>query len=368
MLECSPIKACPTSGTVSILGEDIVSQPDNARSLIGVVFQNPSLDKKLTVRENLTHQGHLYGIYGATLKNKISSQLEKFDLADRSKEFVEKLSGGLKRRVELAKGLLHNPKILILDEPSTGLDPRARRNLWDMLIELSIKEGVTLLVTTHLAEEAEHCDRLTIMNQGELVATGAPDKLKNEIGGDVITISTSNPEEIAKEIKNRFKVNPVIVKGMLRIELSHGQDFIKQILEAYSDKVLSVKLGKPTLEDVFIKKNRQVLLVNLNVIERACFFMQKVIKARFFFIYLFTDYQRCPVSVLSIIFVLFMAENICPLNRAAALFGSGSAGLGFCISQFCHARMLPDKSIRGQALSGIYNENSSWIPAKYMQE
>src|SRR5207249_10781768 len=154
----------------SILGDDVRLQPDQVRRRIGVVFQNPSVDKKLTVRENLMHHGHIYGLRGAGLRGRMNEMMERLGVADRENAMVETLSGGLQRRVELAKGLLHRPQLLILDEPSVGLDPGGRIDLWIYLQRLRDKEGVTILMTTHLTDEADRCDQVLILNQGLVVA------------------------------------------------------------------------------------------------------------------------------------------------------------------------------------------------------
>src|ERR1051325_10877056 len=175
-----------TGGTARIFGHDVAKEPRAVREKIGVVFQAPSLDKKLTVRENLRHQGRLYGLHGPDLAQRGQEMLNRVGLSDRAEDLVESLSGGMQRRVEVAKGFLHRPDLLLLDEPSTGLDPGARRDLWDYLRTLREKEGVTILVTTHLMEEAERSTRLGILNEGNLVSLDPPDALKAKIGGDEI--------------------------------------------------------------------------------------------------------------------------------------------------------------------------------------
>ena len=177
----------PSAGRAVIMGCDAAQEPARLRRQIGVVFQAQSVDLKLTAYENLWHQGHLYGLRGSALKKRITEILSRVGLADRAKELVETFSGGMQRRIELAKGLLHHPGVLLLDEPTTGLDPGARRDLWQYLQMLRDEEHVSVLVTTHLMEEAERCDRLAIMNEGNLVALGTPAELKSEIGGDVVS-------------------------------------------------------------------------------------------------------------------------------------------------------------------------------------
>jgi len=242
----------PTEGTARILGVDITSRVSEARKSIGVVFQHPSLDRKLTVEENLLHQGHLYGMAGSELKNRITAQLERFDLAGRRREPVEQLSGGLMRRVELAKGLIHKPDVMILDEPSTGLDPGARKGLRETLDMLRKQEGVTVLLTTHLAEEADYCDRLAIMNEGEIAVIGGPEELKHEIGGDIITIVSDSPEELAGRIREKGWGEPMLVEEGVRVEMENGHEFIPRLVEAFPGLITAITLGKPTLQDVFV--------------------------------------------------------------------------------------------------------------------
>lgn len=242
----------PAHGRARILGQDVAEQPHAVRRGIGVVFQSPSLDRKLTVAENLTHQGHLYGLSGQELAGRIRGLLERFGLAGRAGERMEKLSGGLARRLELAKGLLHRPGLLLLDEPSTGLDPGARRDFWHYLEELKSEDRVAVVLTTHILEEAEGCDRLGILHEGELVALGSPAELKEKIAGDVIQLHTRNPQKLRGQIQKRFGGKPIVVDGAVRIERPQGHRLISQLVEAFPVEIESVSLGKPTLEDVFI--------------------------------------------------------------------------------------------------------------------
>jgi ABC-2 type transport system ATP-binding protein len=236
----------PTEGRVLMDGAPI------NRRRIGVVFQSPSLDKKLNVEENLWHQGHLYGLRGTELQSRIVDLLARFGVADRATELVEKLSGGLRRRVELAKGLLHKPELLLLDEPSTGLDPRVRRELGDYLEELRNKDGVTIVLTTHIMEEADRCDRLAILDRGKLVALDSPAKLKEQIGGDVVSVGARDPERLRGQIEKKFGVKVAVIDDTLRIERPRGHEFIPELVEAFPGEIDSVSVGKPTLEDVFI--------------------------------------------------------------------------------------------------------------------
>jgi ABC-2 type transport system ATP-binding protein len=241
------------AGKVQIFGTDPGVDPATTRRDLGVVFQSPSLDKRLTVRENLRHQGHLYGLSGSELEERIVEQLEHAGLAARADDVVHELSGGLQRRAELAKGLLHRPKLLILDEPSTGLDPAARIDLWKTLNDLK-SQGTTILLTTHLMEEAQRCDRLAILHEGNVVALGSPDELTGAIGGDVLSVECSTPEAMAQKVQEKFGGTPVVVDGTLRIERPDAHSFIPQLVEAFPGSFSSLTLSKPTLEDVFIRK------------------------------------------------------------------------------------------------------------------
>jgi ABC-2 type transport system ATP-binding protein len=236
----------PTAGSVQLDGGPM------DRRRIGVVFQSPSLDKKLTVLENLRHQGHIYGMRGAALRTRIDELLARFGLVDRANDLVEKLSGGLRRRVELAKGLLHKPELLLLDEPSTGLDPRARRELGDYLAELRDTDGVTVLLTTHIMDEADRCNRIALLDHGKLEALDTPHALKERIGGDVVSVGSRDPAKLRAQIEKRFGVKASVVDHTIRIERPRGHEFIPALVEAFPGEIDSISVGKPTLEDVFI--------------------------------------------------------------------------------------------------------------------
>src|SRR5437764_7516567 len=244
----------PVAGRALILGFDGARDPNGLRRQIGVVFQAQSIDVKLTAAENLRHQGHLYGLRGAALKSRIAEMLARVGLADRAREKAETFSGGMQRRLELAKGLLHHPQVLLLDEPTTGLDPGARRDLWQYLRILRDEERVTVLVTTHLMEEAERCDRLAILSEGKLVALGTPAELKQEIGGDVIVLETGEPENLASRIRARFKIEVRVVGKQVRIEKCQGHRFVTDLVEAFPGEIDAVSVAKPSLEDVFIRR------------------------------------------------------------------------------------------------------------------
>jgi ABC-2 type transport system ATP-binding protein len=242
------------AGTVNILGSDLATQRQAVRSRLGVVFQSPSLDRKLTVTENIRLQAALYGLGGRELTRRLDELLDRFALRDRAHELTERLSGGLRRRVELAKGLIHRPRLLLLDEPSTGLDPAARRDLWKYLLQLRDAEGTTILLTTHYLDEADGADRIAILNAGRLVAVGPPGELRAAVGGDSITIETAEPAALAAAISTQFGLAAQVVDDAVRLEVPSGHTWIARLVEAFPGRVKSIRLGQPTLEDVFIAR------------------------------------------------------------------------------------------------------------------
>jgi ABC-2 type transport system ATP-binding protein len=243
----------PSGGRATIGGLDVATQPNRVRREIGVVFQAPSIDIKLTAEENLRHIGHLYGLRGAALTARIKEMLGRVALSDRANDYAETFSGGMQRRLEIAKGLLHQPSVLLLDEPTTGLDPGARRDLWQYLNTLR-DQGITIIVTTHLMEEAERCDRLAILSQGRLVALGTPTELKREIGGDVILLETREPESLAQRIQQTYGIEATVLDGKVRLEREAGHRFVTDVVEAFPGEIDAISIAKPTLEDVFIHR------------------------------------------------------------------------------------------------------------------
>lgn len=243
----------PASGAAHVFGLDVTADPLEVRRNIGVVFQNQSLDKRLSVEENLTYQGRLYGLSGSALAARITDAIAKTGVADRRQDKVEELSGGLRQRVELAKSLLHRPRLLLLDEPSTGVDPGVRLEFWNHLEQLRRETGTTVLLTTHLLEEADKCDRLAILDQGSAVATGSPAELKSRIGGDVISLTSSASAALAERIEDRLGVEPQVVDGQVRFEHERGAETLAQLMRGLPEPVESASVSRPTLEDVFIR-------------------------------------------------------------------------------------------------------------------
>jgi ABC-2 type transport system ATP-binding protein len=249
----------PAQGKARIAGFDVVSQPQQVRRRIGVVFQTQSLDRKLTVDENLHSQGQLFGFSGADLGRRVEDALTRLRLTDRRADIVDTLSGGLKRRVEIAKSLLHDPEVLLMDEPSTGLDPGVRRELSQHIEDLRRTRGVTVLLTTHILEEAERCDRLLLIHQGRRVAEGSPAELKAKVGGDVVVMETSSTDGLAGKLRERFNVDAQAHDGHIRVEIADGHRFIASVVEAFPGAITSIALHKPTLEDVFLDETGEQL-------------------------------------------------------------------------------------------------------------
>jgi len=242
------------SGAIEVLGWDTRSSTAEVRQQIGIVFQSPSLDRKLTVLENISCQAALYGLQGSFRDQRIAELVSMLGLEEKLNVRCEKLSGGQKRRVELAKGLLHRPKVLLLDEPSTGLDPAARLDLWQALTQLRDAHGTSIILTTHLLEEADKCDRIAILNAGAVVACDRPDNLRKETGEIVVCITTSNPQMVSTILKEQFKLSSIIFDQQVRITAPEALTSLSDLIEATKSMATSVQVGRPSREDVFIAK------------------------------------------------------------------------------------------------------------------
>ena len=249
----------PSAGRASVAGFDVTDEPAQVRRLIGVVFQSQSLDRKLTVGENLRAQGYFFGLCGASLHDRIREVTTRLHLDSRIDDIVETLSGGLRRRVEIAKALLHRPRVLLMDEPSTGLDPAARRELWQYISDLRSIENATVLLTTHILEEADRADELVLLHQGRIVAAGTPSELKARVGGDVVVLETGDLATLEAGIAARFGVRATASGSSLRVEIENGHRFIAEVVEAFPGAIQSVALHKPTLEDVFLDETGATL-------------------------------------------------------------------------------------------------------------
>lgn len=238
-------------GRIELLGLDVADDAAALRRRIGVVFQSPALDRKLSVRNNLRYGGRLFGLAGADLERRIDEALGRAGLADRSGDAVETLSGGLQRRVELAKVTLHDPELLLLDEPSTGLDPTARHELWRFLRGIP---GLTVLFTTHLMDEAAQADQVTILHEGKVVGSGTPDALMAEVGGEMIEIECDDPAAVRARIGDRAGLEVVEVERGVRLQGQGAHRAAPELMGQLGDAVRRLTLGRPDLEDVFIRK------------------------------------------------------------------------------------------------------------------
>ncbi len=241
-----------SEGSVLVFGADVRTDAATVRRKLGVVFQSPALDQRLTVRENLLHHGRLYGLQGRPLKTGIDEALARVGLTDRSREIVSRLSGGLKRRAEIAKVLMTRPSLLLLDEPTTGLDPGERRDLWRDLGSIRASDGTTIVLTTHLLDEAAAADHVFLLDRGRLVIDGAPDTLTRMVGGDVIRLLSAAPADLASRITARFQAPATVVDDEVRVEHDHAHTFVAALVDAFPGEIRSVHFGRPTLEDVFV--------------------------------------------------------------------------------------------------------------------
>lgn len=249
----------PSAGTARVGGCDVVGEAMAVRHQIGVVFQSPALDPQLTVEENLRCAGSLYGLRGADLVARLRSAAQALGLSDRLADRVQSLSGGLQRRVEIAKCLLPRPRVLLLDEPSTGLDPAAREGLRATLERVRRESEVTVVMTTHLLEEAERCDRVAILHRGRLVACETPAELRGRLGTDVAVVSGPEPEVLAARVREMFGW-PLLVRGeRLRVEVPAGGDAAGRLVSALGAAADTVTVGRPTLEDVFLDLTGETL-------------------------------------------------------------------------------------------------------------
>lgn len=248
---CTLLK--PTSGEAWLNGYHVVRDQAKARRSIGLVFQEPSLDDQLTAEENLNFHAILYDIPAAARAKRMEEVLKMVELYDRRKDFIKTFSGGMKRRLEIARGLMHYPRVLFLDEPTLGLDPQTRNLIWEYILQLREREGISIFLTTHYMDEAEHADRIAIIDYGKIVALDTPDNLRGLVGGDIITVKTTDDQLAAKEISQRFGFQVNDGQNGLHFEVQKGEEFIPRLVEQLPVEILSISLRRPTLDDVFLK-------------------------------------------------------------------------------------------------------------------
>jgi ABC-2 type transport system ATP-binding protein len=243
----------PTSGSASVAGFDCAHDPDHVRSHIGIIFQDPSLDDRLTAEENLYFHSLLYHIPKDIRKERTDIVLDMVELTDRRKSLVREFSGGMKRRLEIARGLMHQPAVLFLDEPTLGLDPQTRHHIWQYLLDLREKSELTIFLTTHYMDEAENCDRIAIIDHGKIIALDTPTDLKHGVGGDIITLSTDNDDLAVKELAELFKISAEKGKDSgIFFTVPNGESVIPDIIRKLTPRILSVALKEPSLDDVFL--------------------------------------------------------------------------------------------------------------------
>ncbi|HEV2439674.1 MAG TPA: ATP-binding cassette domain-containing protein [bacterium] len=243
----------PTSGRAALAGYDVAAHPADVRRSMGIVFQDPSLDNRLTAEQNLRFHAMLYGVPSAEVGPRLAAVLEMVELSERRRAIVATYSGGMKRRLEIARGLLHRPRVLFLDEPTLGLDLQTRNHIWEYVVDLRRREGVTVFMTTHYIEESEHCDRIAIMDGGRIVALDTPDALRRQVGGDVITITSPDAPSLAREIEARFGAGARAADGHVIVEQEGGAEFVPRVAAAFPQLVAAVAVKQPTLDDVFLK-------------------------------------------------------------------------------------------------------------------
>jgi ABC-2 type transport system ATP-binding protein len=245
--------AKPTSGAARVSGFDVITERDAVRRHIGLVFQDPTLDGYLTAAQNLRLHAKLYGIDPGVIEARMGQMLEMVDLADRRDQPVMTFSGGMRRRLEIARGLLHSPRVLFLDEPTIGLDPQTRSSIWRYIRALQESEGTTIFMTTHYMDEAEFCDRIAIMDRGEIVVLDTPQTLKAAVGADRVVLGTTDDEAAITELRKRFDIEAAVADGAVTFHVESGEAFVPRLFAELSVAITSVAVSRPTLDDVFMR-------------------------------------------------------------------------------------------------------------------
>jgi ABC-2 type transport system ATP-binding protein len=243
----------PTSGTATVNGYDVVMQTSQVRSSIGLVFQEPTLDEYLSAEQNLLFHSYAYGIPKNERKERLELMLKMVELWDRRHDRIQTYSGGMRRRLEIARGLLHHPKVLFLDEPTIGLDPQTRHKIWDYIQELRKETNLSIFMTTQYMEEAENCHRISIIDRGKIVALDTPEKLKDKVGGDILSLRTSDNAAAVKEIEERYKLKVTSDGENISFSIDNGEQFLPDFVKSFQGHILSISLRRPTLDDVFLK-------------------------------------------------------------------------------------------------------------------
>lgn len=243
----------PTSGQATISGFNVVRQQSQVRQIIGLVFQDPSLDERLSGLQNLRFHTMVYNVPSSIREQRIEEMLRMMQLWDKRHSEVRTYSGGMKRRLELARGLLHRPKVLFLDEPTLGLDPQTRNRIWEYILDLRQREGITIFLTTHYMDEAQKADRLAVIDYGKLIAIDTPERLKRVVGKDIISVITADNDRAANEITRRYQIEIRRDGDELTFEVPNGEEFMPKFIKDFDIKIQSVSLRRPSLDDVFLK-------------------------------------------------------------------------------------------------------------------
>lgn len=243
----------PTAGRASVNGYDVVKQRRMVQRSIGLVFQDPTLDEYLTAEQNLRFHAYAYGVPRDVREKRITELFDLVELQDRRKSKVSTYSGGMKRRLEIARGLLHRPQVLFLDEPTLGLDPQTRRRIWEYIHTLRQQDNLTIFLTTHYMDEAENCDRISVIDNGRIIAMDTPDRLKDAVGGDVVSLQAENTEQAALELQERYNLSAEVQDGVLSFSVPRGETFLPDFIRGFGSGVLSISVRRPTLDDVFLK-------------------------------------------------------------------------------------------------------------------
>ncbi|MFZ0043312.1 MAG: ATP-binding cassette domain-containing protein [Solirubrobacteraceae bacterium] len=244
--------ATPTAGEASVAGHDVVRERDDVRRNIGLVFQDPTLDGYLTAAQNLRLHAELYGVQSDLVKPRMQQVMEMVGLWDRKDSIVGTFSGGMRRRLEIARGLMHSPRVLFLDEPTIGLDPQTRRSIWSYIAELKEREEITIFMTTHYMDEAEWCDRIAIMDHGEIVALDPPEVLKAQVGKDRVVIHTDDDQAAIAALAERFQLEAIVAEGAVTFRVESGEAFVPRLFSELGMPIRSVSVSRPTLDDVFM--------------------------------------------------------------------------------------------------------------------
>jgi len=243
----------PTSGRASIAGLDVVRQQSQVRQQIGLVFQDPSLDERLSGLQNMRFHALVYGVPTSVREQRMEQLLRMVELWDKRRNKVQTFSGGMKRRLELARGLLHHPRVLFLDEPTLGLDPQTRNRMWEYILELRRQEGTTIFLTTHYMDEADKADRIAVIDYGKLIAMDTPAKLKRMVGKDIVSLKTDDNDKAAEEIRLRYQIEARHDGDVLCFEVTNGEEFLPVFLREFNTRIISVSMRRPSLDDVFLK-------------------------------------------------------------------------------------------------------------------